>query len=89
MSDTRKTLALIAQDGKKADMVAFALQHKAVLILYELVATKTTGQLIRDKCGLDIQQVLSGPMVSVIRGAFVSDDLKRSYSPCGTERSST
>jgi methylglyoxal synthase len=62
MSDKRKTLALIAHDGKKADMVAFALQYKSVLLRYELIATKTTGQLVQDKCGLTIQQVLSGPM---------------------------
>jgi methylglyoxal synthase len=62
MSDARKTLALIAHDGKKADMVAFALEHKTVLTRYDLVATKTTGQLLHDKCGLEIRQMLSGPM---------------------------
>jgi methylglyoxal synthase len=62
MTEERKTLALIAHDGKKADMVAFALAHKAVLQRYDLVATKTTGQLLRDKCGLDVKQMLSGPM---------------------------
>jgi methylglyoxal synthase len=62
MADNRKTLALISHDGRKADMVAFALAHKAVLQRYELVATKTTGQLLRDKCGLDVKQMLSGPM---------------------------
>lgn len=62
MSDERKTLALIAHDGKKADMIAFAMEYKAVLTRYELVATKTTGQLLHDKCGLPIRQMLSGPM---------------------------
>ena len=31
MSEIAKTLALIAHDGKKADMVAFALSNKEVL----------------------------------------------------------
>lgn len=62
MADERKTLALVAHDGKKADMVAFALAHKNVLTRYELVATRTTGQLLRDKCGLDVRQMLSGPL---------------------------
>ncbi len=62
MADNLKTLALIAHDGKKADMVAFALSHKEVLQRYELIATRTTGQLLRDKCGLDVRQMLSGPM---------------------------
>jgi methylglyoxal synthase len=61
MTDHPKTLALIAHDGKKADMVAFALANKEVLKRYELVATKTTGQLLREKCGLNVQLMLSGP----------------------------
>lgn len=62
MADERKTLALIAHDGKKADMVAFAMRYKTVLEKYELIATKTTGQLLREKCGLDVLQMLSGPI---------------------------
>lgn len=58
----RKTLALIAHDGKKADMVAFAMEHKDVLQRYDLVATGTTGGLIHDKTGLPIQRMLSGPI---------------------------
>lgn len=60
-TEERKTLALIAHDGKKADMVAFAMDHKDVLARYELVATSTTGQILRDKCGLPVRQMLSGP----------------------------
>jgi methylglyoxal synthase len=62
MAAERKTLALISHDGKKADMVAFALAHREVLRRYELVATLTTGTLLRDKCGLDVQLMLSGPV---------------------------
>jgi len=57
-----KTLALIAHDGKKADMVAFALSNKEVLQKYDLVATKTTGQLLIEKCDLEVRQMLSGPL---------------------------
>jgi len=56
-----KTLALIAHDGKKADMVAFAIEHRDILSRYELVATGTTGQLLEEKCGLKVERVLSGP----------------------------
>ena len=62
MSEMAKTLALIAHDGKKADMVAFALSNKEVLQKYDLVATKTTGQLLIEKCGLEVRQMLSGPL---------------------------
>ena len=61
MDDTRKTLALISHDGKKADMVAFAMEHKEVLARYKIVATSTTGAMLQEKCGLDVERVLSGP----------------------------
>ncbi|MEP7289168.1 MAG: methylglyoxal synthase [Chloroflexota bacterium] len=57
-----KTLALIAHDGKKDDMVRFAVAHRERLIEYDLVATATTGSLLEDKCGLTLQKVLSGPL---------------------------
>jgi methylglyoxal synthase len=60
--DDRKTLALIAHDGKKADMVAFAMRFKDVLERYNLIATSTTGSLLTDKCGLVVTRMLSGPI---------------------------
>jgi methylglyoxal synthase len=56
------TIALISHDGKKADMVAFAMEYREVLERYELVATNTTGKLLRDKVGLSVQLMLSGPI---------------------------
>jgi methylglyoxal synthase len=62
MAPEDKTLALIAHDGKKADMVAFAMRNKNVLEKYRLIATKTTGDTLADKCGLEIARMLSGPI---------------------------
>ncbi|MDZ4671625.1 MAG: methylglyoxal synthase [Phototrophicales bacterium] len=62
MTEDRKTLALIAHDGKKADMVAFAMRFRDVLVRYNLIATSTTGSLLADKCGLTIKRMLSGPI---------------------------
>lgn len=62
MTDERKTLALIAHDGKKADMVAFAMANKMILERYKLVATSTTGTLLEEKCGLEVKRMLSGPI---------------------------
>ena len=56
----KKTLALISHDGKKADMVAFVIDHKQRLREFDLIATKTTGALIREKTGLEIRCMLSG-----------------------------
>lgn len=57
----RKTLALISHDGKKADMVAFVMDHRERLREFDLVATHTTGALIREKTGLGARCMLSGP----------------------------
>jgi methylglyoxal synthase len=57
------TLALIAHDGKKADMVAFAIDHRKTLQKCKIVATGTTGSLLQDKVGLvNVQRMLSGPI---------------------------
>ncbi len=57
-----KALALIAHDKKKADMVAFAKDHRALLARYPLIATGHTGKLLREKAGLTVETLLSGPM---------------------------
>ncbi|MCB9436669.1 MAG: methylglyoxal synthase [Anaerolineales bacterium] len=56
------TIALIAHDGKKADMVAFAMQHTETLRHFDIVATGTTGQLLVEKVGLTVERMLSGPI---------------------------
>jgi methylglyoxal synthase len=58
----RDTLAVIAHDGKKADLVAWATYNRQRLAEFDLIATATTGALLRDKVGLEVESVLSGPM---------------------------
>jgi len=43
-------------------MIAFAIQNKAILARFDLVATGTTGGLIQDKTGLPVHRYLSGPL---------------------------
>lgn len=54
-------IALIAHDGKKAELVSFVLQHKRLFEDAELYTTATTGKHMR-QAGLAVQSVLSGPM---------------------------
>jgi methylglyoxal synthase len=54
-------IALIAHDGKKADMVTFLLENKELLKNAELVATGTTGSHV-ERSGLKVEKVLSGPL---------------------------
>ena len=53
--------AIIAHDGKKADMVAFLLKNKPQLLSVELVATGTTGGHVK-QTGLSVTALLSGPL---------------------------
>jgi methylglyoxal synthase len=54
-------IALIAHDGKKADMVHFIGGCKPALKGITLVATGTTGSHI-EKAGFEVEKLLSGPM---------------------------
>ncbi len=56
------TIALIAHDEKKDDLIAFVQRHLEVLQTQELVATGTTGRRIIEATGLDVTTVLSGPL---------------------------
>lgn len=55
------TLALIAHDNKKVDLVAWATFNRDTLARYPLIATGHTARLVRDKVGLDVEPLLSGP----------------------------
>ena len=54
-------LALIAHDNKKVDFVAWATYNRETLAQFDLVATRHTARLVRDKVGLEIAELLSGP----------------------------
>ncbi|NDJ52772.1 MAG: methylglyoxal synthase [Chloroflexi bacterium] len=57
-----RSVALIAHDGKKEDMVAFAKANSEVLRAFHLIATGTTGSLVHDETGLEIERMMSGPV---------------------------
>ncbi|NQZ77395.1 MAG: methylglyoxal synthase [Ekhidna sp.] len=54
-------IAIIAHDGKKAEMVQFLLDYKSTLNQAELIATGTTGSHV-EKAGLKVTKLLSGPL---------------------------
>jgi methylglyoxal synthase len=62
MLNGHRVLALIAHDGKKTDMLAFATFNREKLANYRLVATNTTGRLLQEKVGLRVETCLSGPL---------------------------
>jgi len=56
------TLALIAHDAKKDEIVSFAQKYKPILSRYRLIATGTTGQRIEQATGLVVDRKASGPL---------------------------
>ncbi len=61
MPKIKKTIALIAHDGKKAEMVAFVKDNIEFFKSFNIVATSTTGKLL-EKTGLKVKRMLSGPI---------------------------
>ncbi len=54
-------IALIAHEKKKELMVQFCIAYAGILAKHNLCATATTGNLIAEATGLEINKVLSGP----------------------------
>ena len=57
-----ETIALIAHDKKKDEMLEFVEHHKELLEKFHLVATRTTGTLIKENLGLEVETMMSGPL---------------------------
>lgn len=55
-------IALIAHDKKKQELLQFVKEHQDIFEKHDLVATGTTGSIIRDATGLKIRLKKSGPL---------------------------
>ncbi len=53
-------IALIAHDSKKELMTQFCIAYCGILSKHSLCATGTTGKLVSEATGLDIEKYLSG-----------------------------
>lgn len=58
----QKSIALIAHDNKKKDMVDWCLKNKKILEHHFLCGTGTTAKLVSDKTGLPVRGYNSGPL---------------------------
>lgn len=58
----QKNIALIAHDGKKAEMIAWCDENKEILRHHFLCGTGTTARMITDKTGLPVRGYNSGPL---------------------------
>lgn len=58
---TPKRIALVAHDAKKDDMVAWVRRHRDRLAACALSGTGTTGGLVAQELGLEVERMKSGP----------------------------
>ncbi|WP_339898006.1 methylglyoxal synthase [uncultured Gilvimarinus sp.] len=57
-----KSIALVAHDNKKPDIVRWCEKHRDDLANHKLYATGTTGTVINKATGLEIERLISGPL---------------------------
>ena len=60
--NSRKRIALVAHDHKKAELIEWAIYNKATLSKHRLYATGTTGSLLETALDQSITKFLSGPL---------------------------
>ncbi len=57
-----KKLALVAHDDKKRDLLEWAKFNKLLLAQHDLYATGTTGKLLEQELGIEVNKLQSGPL---------------------------
>src|SRR5258708_16955894 len=58
----KKKIVLVANDEKKQDLLEWARYNKALLMQHELDETGTTGTVLEQELGIEINKLQSGPL---------------------------
>ena len=58
----KKRIALVAHDNMKDEMLEWAAHHRTELSHHILVGTGTTGRLVQEHTGLEVERLRSGPL---------------------------
>ncbi len=58
----RKRIALVAHDHQKADLLDWARFNRDALGKHHVLATGTTGRLLEEVLGIDVERLQSGPL---------------------------
>lgn len=84
----QKTIALIAHDGKKQELIEWCAENREILRKHFLCGTGTTARLVAERTGLPVKGYNSGPLggdqqigAKIVEGAvdfvvFFSDPLE-------------
>src|SRR6266481_9767426 len=57
-----KKIALVAHDDKKRDLLEWAKFNKLLLAQHDLYATRTTGKLLEQELGIEVNKLQSWPL---------------------------
>jgi methylglyoxal synthase len=57
-----KTIALVAHDNMKDELLEWVGKHREELSRHTLIGTGTTGGLVQEKIGLPVERLRSGPL---------------------------
>jgi methylglyoxal synthase len=57
-----KKIALVAHDNKKHDLVEWAKFNRVLLAHHKVYATDTTGTILEQELGIEINKLQSGPL---------------------------
>ena len=57
-----KKIALVAHDNKKRDLVEWAKYNRDLLAHHQVFATGTTGKILEEELGFEIERLKSGPI---------------------------
>jgi methylglyoxal synthase len=60
--ESAKKIALVAHDNKKRDLLEWARFNSGSLSKHQIYATGTTGKILEDELGLQIERLRSGPL---------------------------
>lgn len=60
--EKQKTIALIAHDGKKRELIEWCAENKDILKNHFLCGTGTTARLVAEETGLPVKGYNSGPL---------------------------
>ncbi len=58
----QKKIALVAHDGMKDKLLKWVETNKETLSKHKLCGTGTTGKILQEKTGLQVERFLSGPI---------------------------
>jgi methylglyoxal synthase len=57
-----KSIALVAHDKRKEELLEWARKNRDVLSRHSLVATGTTGKVIESELSLPVEKLITGPL---------------------------